>query len=171
MRSGLRRLFTEWGPVAAATLAAIGSIATSASFAGCHAEQVVAVPGCSEPCCGGNAGAIDCGKTPTIACSEMGDPCTARDYGCSNGAYYLRARAPLPTTCAAVEAGLVGDDGGGAFGDLDADDGEPDDSATAPDVGADGSQAAPTDASADGAADGAVDARVDAVADGPPDAP
>jgi len=102
-----------------------------------------------------------------IDCSEMGDPCTARDYGCSSGAYYLRAHAPLPSTCTAVDAGLASDDGGGGFGDLDADDGEPDDSATATDVAADGSPAVATDASAEGAAGGAVDAS----ADGPTDAP
>ena len=145
----------EWGARAAAGLASVGSAVASAPFAACQPEQVVTPPACSDRCCTGNAAAVDCGKYPTLACTEPGNPCTARDYGCANGLYYVRASMAAPATCDAVEAGLTGDDGGGAFEDLDAGDESP----------GDGSTAASADVSADVSPDvapAAGDAAVDA---------
>jgi hypothetical protein len=166
IRGTLSTTLRAWGALAAAGLASLGSVAASAPFAACQPEQVVTPPACNDPCCSGNVAAIDCGKYPTLACTEPGNPCTARDYGCANGLYYLRASVAAPATCNAVEAGLAGDDGGGAFEDLDAGDESPDDSSTA----------APADVSADvspdaapAAGDAALDAP-DASGDASPDA-
>src|ERR1019366_1619550 len=109
-RRTLSRTLREWGARAAAGLASVGSAVASAPLAACQPEQVVTPPACSDRCCTGNAAAVDCGKYPTLACTEPGNPCTARDYGCANGLYYVRASMAAPATCDAVEAGLTGDD-------------------------------------------------------------
>jgi hypothetical protein len=166
VRTSTRRTLREWGALAAAGLASVGSVAASTPFAACQPEQVVTPPPCSDPCCSGNVAAVDCAKYPTLACTEPGNPCTARDYGCANGVYYLRTSMAAPASCDAVEAGLMGDDGGGAFEDLDAGDESPGDGSTAAsaDVSADVSlDAAPA------AGDAALDAP-DASGDASPDA-
>lgn len=113
--------------------------------------------GCSDPCCNGNADGIDCAKNPVLTCTETGDPCTARQYGCAAGAYFVKAPA-TSAACAMPDAGLTADDGGGSF---EGDDGDLGDAAL--DAGSDEA----TDAGSDGTADGDGAPPLDASIDSP----
>jgi hypothetical protein len=76
------------------------------AFYACSSTQAVeGAMGCADPCCDGIATSIDCGEHPTLSCTEKGDPCTANQYGCNNGLFFLMPPANLPASCTASEAG------------------------------------------------------------------
>ena len=82
----------------------LGALSPGAFFgvgASCHGATVVEpAKQCPDPCCGGNPLAIDCALHATLMCIEDADPCSARAYGCADGAYFLDDPMALPATCA-----------------------------------------------------------------------
>jgi hypothetical protein len=78
--------------------------------ASCSSEKVYGSAGCTDPCCNGNSnGTIDCAENPNLSCTEKGDACTANEYGCRGGAYYLTPPSSRPAGCPVGDAGS--DDG------------------------------------------------------------
>lgn len=93
----------------------IGVLLASLCVASCKGTTVV-VPAkeCPDPCCGGNAQAVDCAIDPNIQCVEDADVCSAHLYGCADGSYFFMDPSSLPTTCPG-DAAL--DDASLIFGD------------------------------------------------------
>jgi hypothetical protein len=148
--------------------------AAIALAAACHSEQVLPAPSCSDPCCGGNAEFVDCGRNPTLACPRPNDSCTAQEYGCMGGMFYSRTPANLPAPCVVAEAGLVTGDGGGSFGsgdDADLEASSDDAGSALADGASDAGSGVLNDAAADALADAGLDAAADAGLDAASDAP
>ncbi len=72
--------------------------------------------GCADPCCDGVPARIDCGENPTLSCTEKGDPCTAQQYGCTNGLFFSMSPSSLPASCNQRDAGADARSPGGADG-------------------------------------------------------
>lgn len=83
----------------------VGALASIFACSACSSEAVQKAAGCSDPCCAGDSTHVDCAEHPSLSCTESGDPCTARSYGCVNGTFYLKAPASPPATCTAAEGG------------------------------------------------------------------
>jgi len=95
----------------------VGALLVPLLCASCKGTTVV-VPAkeCPDPCCGGNAQAVDCAFDPNIQCMEDADVCSAHVYGCADGSYFFREPTDLPTTCAGDDA--AADDASLVFGDV-----------------------------------------------------
>ena len=59
--------------------------------AACGSEPVVKAATCTDPCCDGNPGAINCAETPDVSCTAKA--ACGGAYGCTGGAFFSH---PVP---------------------------------------------------------------------------